>query len=112
MNRRLLFDQNLSARVVASLLNKFPDSRHVGKLRIGDNSDEAVWAYAKLNGFCIVSKDADFHQMSFLYGAPPKTIWLRLGNCSTDAVVTCIKSNHAEIVSFLEEAESALLILR
>jgi predicted nuclease of predicted toxin-antitoxin system len=111
MTRKLLFDQNLSARIVSALGHEFTGSKHVGRLKLGDNSDAAVWAYAKENGFCIVSKDADFHQMSFLYGAPPKAIWIRLGNCSTDAVVVCIKSNQAAINAFMEEAESALLIL-
>ena len=111
MSRKLLFDQNLSARIVSALSIEFPGSRHVGRLKLGDSSDAAVWAYAKENGFCIVSKDADFHQMSFLYGAPPKAIWIRLGNCSTDAVVACIKSNEAAIIAFMDEAERALLVL-
>lgn len=111
MSRKLLFDQNLSARIVFALADDFPDSRHVGRLNLGDNSDEAVWKHAKKNGFCIVSKDADFHQMSFLYGAPPKAIWIRLGNCSTDEVVVCIKSNKAAIEAFMDDTESALLVL-
>ncbi len=112
MTRKLLFDQNLSARIVSALRIEFPESRHVGRLKLGDNSDAAVWEYAKENGFCIVSKDADFHQMSFLYGAPPKAIWIRLGNCSTDAIVACIKSNQTVMNAFMDDTESALLVLK
>jgi len=41
--------------------------------------DAAVWAYALARGLTIVSKDADFHQRSFLHGAPPRAIWIRRG---------------------------------
>jgi predicted nuclease of predicted toxin-antitoxin system len=33
-----------------------------------------------------VSKDTDFHQRSFLFGGPPKVVWIRLGNCSTEDI--------------------------
>lgn len=34
---------------------------------------------SKAGGFAIVPKDADFRQLSFLYGSPPKVVWLRVG---------------------------------
>ena len=42
-----------------------------------------IWNYARDNGLTIVSKDSDFHRMSFVLGAPPQVIWLRVGNCPT-----------------------------
>lgn len=48
--------------------------------------DDAVWDYAKVQGFAIVSKDSDFAERSFLYGSPPKVVWIRLGNCSTATI--------------------------
>jgi hypothetical protein len=47
-----------------------------------------VWHYAAEEGFTILSKDADFHERSFLLGHPPKVIWIRRGNCSTDEVLS------------------------
>ncbi len=52
-------------------------------------SDAEIWDYAGEAGFVIVSKDNDFQQMSFVFGSPPKVIWIRRGNCSvqeTDVV--------------------------
>lgn len=111
MTRRLLFDQNLSSRAARELEREFPGSRHVSRIKLGDNSDAAIWAFAKENGYCIVSKDSDFHQMSFLYGAPPKAIWVRMGNCSTSALIACIHSRQSEIAAFLDDVESAFLVL-
>lgn len=82
----LLFDQNLSHRLVRSLAEIFPHSSHVRDIGLGRTDDEAVWQYAAAEGFAIVSKDSDFHQLSFLRGHPPKVVWIRRGNCSTDEI--------------------------
>jgi predicted nuclease of predicted toxin-antitoxin system len=63
------------------------------------------------NGFAIVSKDADFRQMSFLFGTPPKVIWLRLGNCTTDDIIRCLGESEAAVANFLLDPESPLLVL-
>jgi predicted nuclease of predicted toxin-antitoxin system len=51
-------------------------------------ADQMVWEYAKTKRLIIVSKDADMHQRSFLSGAPPKVVWVRLGKCSNLNVET------------------------
>jgi predicted nuclease of predicted toxin-antitoxin system len=80
---KLLFDQNLSHRLVKALASEFPESVHVRDVGLEKALDEPVWEYAKANSFVIVSKDSDFHQRSFLFGHPPKVVWIRRGNCST-----------------------------
>jgi predicted nuclease of predicted toxin-antitoxin system len=49
--------------------------------------------------------------MSFLYGAPPKTIWLRCGNCPIATLEATIRRNAEKISSFLNAAEGALLVI-
>ena len=78
---KLLLDQNLSHLLLASLTELYPGSTHVRDVDLASASDEAVWTYAARQGFTIVSKDADFHQRSFVLGAPPKVVWIRRGNC-------------------------------
>lgn len=108
---KLLFDQNLPTRIVSSLFDIFPNSLHVKTLGMESTDDRAIWNYARDNDFSIISKDSDFHQMSFLFGAPPKTIWLRCGNCSTTVLETIIRRNSRKIAAFLEDDESALLVI-
>jgi len=79
----LLFDQNLSPRLVTRLTDVYPNSLHVDTLGLGTSSDRDVWEYARLNAFIIVTKDADFSELSVLLGTPPKVIWIRRGNCYT-----------------------------
>jgi predicted nuclease of predicted toxin-antitoxin system len=108
---KLLYDQNLPARIVISLSDIFPNSVHVKTLGMGATDDRAIWNYARDNGFSIISKDSDFHQMSFLFGAPPKTIWLRCGNCSTTTLENIVRRNNRKIAVFLNDEDSALLVI-
>ncbi len=73
--------------------------------------DEAVWGYARDNGFVIVSKDSDFHQLSFLFGHPPKVIWIRRGNCSTAAVVSLLRQRLLDILKFGRQEDGTFLAL-
>lgn len=59
----------------------------------------------------IVSKDSDFHQMSLLYGHPPKTVWLRVGNAPTSTTATLLRDHHATMRHFHEDPNAALLAL-
>ena len=108
---KLLFDQNLSYRLVIQLGDIYPDSQHVRNTGLKDADDGAIWEYARRQGYIIVSKDTDFHQRSFLFGHPPKVIWIRLGNCSTSDVETVLRKAVDEIRRFVEDDETSLLIL-
>jgi predicted nuclease of predicted toxin-antitoxin system len=67
---KLLFDQNVSHRLVGRLADIYPDSLHVREVGLRDAGDADIWEYAKRNDFVIVSKDSDFQQRSLLYGHP------------------------------------------
>ena len=70
------------------------DSTHVRDVGLAAAADDLVWRYAAEQGLTIVSKDADFHERSFLLGRPPKVIWIRRGNCSTDEVLSLLQEAH------------------
>ncbi len=108
---KLLFDQNLSHKLVRSLADLFPDSIHVRDVGLKTAADPLVWEYAKTNDLMIVSKDSDFHQRSFLYGFPPKVMWVRLGNCSTADVERVLRTNFDAIKSFYGDKHATFLSL-
>jgi predicted nuclease of predicted toxin-antitoxin system len=108
---KLLLDENLSPRLVDLLSDLYPGSDHVHNLNLGGANDSEVWGYAKLRGFAIVSKDSDFAERSVLESDPPKIIWVRLGNCSTEEVEKLLRSAHEMIRGFLEEDEETCLLL-
>ena len=108
---KLLFDQNLSHRLVQALQKEFPDSRHVREVGLEEATDAVVWQYAAQQGFAIVTKDADFHQRSFLFGHPPKVVWLRVGNTSTTKIEALLRRRVDDVGAFCSDPESAFLIL-
>ena len=108
---RLLFDENLSPRLVTLLAEDFPESTHVDSIGLHGKSDEAIWRYAQEHGLVLVSKDNDFRQLSFLRGAPPKVVWLRIGNSPTAEAATRLRTSRSDIALFVQDAETALLSL-
>jgi predicted nuclease of predicted toxin-antitoxin system len=94
---KLLFDQNLSFKLVQSVADAFPQSNQVGLLGLAKADDREVWDFAKTNEFTIVSQDADFAEMAALLGPPPKVIWLRSGNQPTAAISKLLR-HHAELI--------------
>ncbi len=108
---RLLLDHNLSPRLVEAIAGAFPGAMHVARVGLARADDAQVWAYAKEHAFCIVTKDSDFSDLSALRGAPPKVIWLRIGNCTTDESLQALLRGGPTIASFLRDPASGLLVL-
>jgi predicted nuclease of predicted toxin-antitoxin system len=103
---KLLFDQNLSFKLCRRLGDLFPDSSQVRLIGMDQAEDREIWEYARANDFTIVTLDADYTDLSALYGAPPKVVWLRCGNQPTSAVERLIR-NHAEEIAALEADNTA-----
>jgi predicted nuclease of predicted toxin-antitoxin system len=108
---KLLLDENLSPALVTILSDIYQDTSHVRDFGLKSAPDPVVWAHAARDGYTIVSKDADFHHRSFLYGHPPKVIWIRLGNCSTRDVAELLVERRETIEAFHLSAESSFLVL-
>jgi predicted nuclease of predicted toxin-antitoxin system len=108
---KLLLDENLSYRLVAQLASAFPSSAHVDSVGLHAQSDSAIRNFARDNGFAIVSKDDDFRQLSFLHGAPPKVIWLSVGNATTNTILRILNDKHPAIDAFESDPVESLLIL-
>lgn len=106
---KLLFDENLSPRLVRDLAAQFPESAHVRECGLLGHPDEEVWEYARIHGFTLISKDSDFQQRSFIYGHPPKLVWLRIGNCSRQQLFELIATHEAAIRAFDADAFESVL---
>ena len=108
---KLLFDQNLSPKLAGRLADLLPGSSHVQFEGLDCASDEQVWEHARLNGFAIVTKDADFNNLSVVRGNPPKVVWLLVGNCTTGQVEALLRTRIAEIEAFEKDDSLGTLAL-
>lgn len=108
---KLLFDENLSPRLIDPLSDLYPGSVHVDEAGLGSADDSAIWERAKENGFTIVSKDSDFEVRSVLLGAPPKVICVRAGNCASAEVESLLRAAVEIVRQFIHEDKETFLIL-
>jgi predicted nuclease of predicted toxin-antitoxin system len=91
---KLLLDENLSRRLVPFLQNDYPDSTQVTLIELETASDLDIWKYAQENGFVIVTRDADFYELSLHCKVnAPRVVWLRISNTSKNEVLKLLLSN-------------------
>jgi predicted nuclease of predicted toxin-antitoxin system len=109
---RLLFDEPLSEELCEALADIFPGSLHIRLLGQGGAADTTVWELARAHGGVVVSKDEDFHRLAILRGAPPKFVWIQLGNCTTNDIAELLRRHHDDIIRFSEQHEATVLELR
>jgi predicted nuclease of predicted toxin-antitoxin system len=108
---KLLFDANLSPRLVRAVIDFFPGAVHVFDCGEIYDDDQLIWAYAARHHCIIVTKDGDFQSLSLVRGAPPKVVWLRVGNAGTAVVATLLRARLPDVELFDANPEASLLVL-
>ncbi len=93
------------------LRDAFPGSVHVTEIDLDAATDQEVWDHARKHDLVLMSKDSDFRQLAFLYGPPPKVVWLRVGNATTASVANLVLDHVEAIESFVANEDEALLVL-
>jgi predicted nuclease of predicted toxin-antitoxin system len=108
----LLFDQNISFKVAKRIRDVFPRAQHVSDIKLEGSQDIEIWEYSKINNYCIVTYDSDFIDLTTLKGFPPKIIWLRLGNTTTEKIISRLLTDFKLIFDFLESEDTAFLEIK
>jgi predicted nuclease of predicted toxin-antitoxin system len=109
---KLLLDENLSRRIVPFLQEAYPDSTQVALIALEAATDLTIWEFAKANNFVIVTRDADFLDLSLVKGQPPKIIRLRTANQTRAKLLSVLLVNQAVIEeSLLKNDEACIEIL-
>ncbi|MCY7323071.1 MAG: DUF5615 family PIN-like protein [Phormidesmis sp. CAN_BIN36] len=108
---KLLYDQNLSPLLVDHLAGLYPESKHVYEIGLDRSDDLILWTHAQQYDFIIVTRDADFNEISLIRGFPPKVVWIRRGNCSTREIEAMLRSRFDTIQSLNENSNAGILTL-
>ncbi|HET8861584.1 DUF5615 family PIN-like protein [Marivirga sp.] len=98
---RLIFDQNISHRILKELPDRFSDATTIKSEGLINATDKEIWEFAKKSNLTIVTQDSDFNDLNSVYGFPPKIIWLRLGNLLTIQIAKIILTQEEEIINFI-----------
>lgn len=100
---KLLLDENLSRRLVPFLQHDYPGSTQVVLLGLESASDTDVWQRAKDDGYVIVTRDADFQELSLVWGQPPQIIRLKTPNQTRGATLKVLIDSKIAIEEALVE---------
>ncbi|WP_031436461.1 DUF5615 family PIN-like protein [Methylobacter tundripaludum] len=90
---KLLFDENLSRRIVPFIQDSYPGSTQVALIGL----ERVIRQYAINNDYVIVTQDADFYEMGLIHGQPPKIVWLKMGNHSKTTTIKTLLDNKQAI---------------
>jgi predicted nuclease of predicted toxin-antitoxin system len=110
---KLLFDANLSPKLVKQLQDLFPGSVHLFDLPLPrDAPDSAIWTYAQRNSFDIVTADRDdYAALARRFGPPPKVILLESWRYPTRFAEQLLRRN-AILIAHFGATDEAILVLR
>lgn len=108
---KLLFDENLSRKLVQRLADLFPESAHVVGVALMKSPDREIWDFAKANGFILVSTDLDFYDLATTVGPPPKVVWLRRWTHPTADAERVLRREAIRISEFVNDPELGVLVL-
>ncbi len=108
---KLLFDQNISFRLIKRIIDIFPDAKQVRELGLENSTDTEIFDFAKRNNFAIVTFDSDFCDLNIIRGFPPKIIWIRTGNTTTKKLEDLLRKKSDLIELFLREDFGCLEII-
>ncbi len=97
---KILFDQNISYRIVKKLETHFDKVSQVRLEGLENSTDLEIWDYAKANDFVIVTFDVDFYDFSVIWGALPKIILIRSFDQTTSSVIHLLLKHMASIKDF------------
>lgn len=106
---KLLFDHNLSWRLATTLADLYPESTHVYTLNLFEKDDRVIWQFARDQQFVIVTKDSDFNDLMQLYGYPPKIVWMRKGNCTTQQIADALRQDYSAIQHLVDDVLVGIL---
>ena len=109
---KLLFDANLSPKLVDRLDDLFPGSVHIFETGLARNTpDQTIWEYARANEFTSITADSDFLDLAQSRGAPPKVV--RIENCDYRTTeVEDLLRRHAISIAEMEQSPRTILSIR
>lgn len=101
---RILIDQNISFRLIPKINHLFSEVEHVRSLGLTDAADITIFRQARLLNYDgILTLDEDFENIIIENSPPPKILWLRVRNCSTNHLAEIIVNKTEVIHGFLKE---------
>lgn len=105
---KFLVDNQLPAALARFLEASGFEAAHVYDLGFDLALDRDIWAYAKANGFTVISKDDDFFHLATLDMNGPPLVWVRLGNCRKRVLLTKFNEYLPKIIDLFQAGQKVI----
>ncbi|MBP6734049.1 MAG: DUF5615 family PIN-like protein [Chromatiaceae bacterium] len=105
---KFLVDNQLPAALVRWLAARGLDACHVSDVGLEEASDQHVWDYAVAQDRVLISKDEDFLHLATRSGFAAPLIWVRLGNCRKQALLSAFDALLLQLLTALAEGQRVI----
>jgi len=102
---KFLVDNQLPAALARWLSAQGHDAVHVLDRGQGQTDDRQIWSDAIAENRIVVSKDEDFFILATRPDDAGRLLWLRLGNCRTQHLLTKLDQAWSDIESVLASGQ-------
>lgn len=106
-----IIDNNLSPKLIPALKTIYPRIVHVLELGMDEDNDLDIWNFAHDNELHIATKDKYFQNIQYSFGYPPKIIWIQCDNVSSKYIITILKSQKNDILSFIDHSSFGTYVI-
>jgi predicted nuclease of predicted toxin-antitoxin system len=100
---RFVVDAQLPPALARWLVTQGQAAEHVTEVGLLAAEDRPIWDYALRNSAVIISKDEDFPTRAMQNKAAPCIVWVRLGNCSNQALLQWFAPLLPKLLKLLDE---------
>ncbi len=107
---KFLIDNQLPVALSRLLSQEGHDAVHVLELGMGSASDLEIAQCAAADARTIITKDEDFVVLAALGRCEAPAIWIRLGNCRTEALLGFFSGSLSLILERLQSGEAVIEI--
>lgn len=81
-------------------------------LKLRDAKDYEIFLAAKrFNNVIIITKDKDFVRLSLTHGTPPKILWIRIGNATTEKMKDVFRRKLIQCIESFNEMNSIVELI-
>ena len=108
---KFIVDAQLPPALAQSLSRLGHEAEHVANVGLLDANDRSIRQYATEHNLVVITKDEDFTSSLFWQKNHPAVIWLRVGNCSNQALLNWFLPMLPKILLRLQEGEKLIEVV-
>lgn len=108
---KFIVDAQLPPALAQCIARLGHEAKHVIDVDLLGANDQSIRQYATEHNLVVITKDEDFTVSLFRQKRHPAVIWLRVGNCSNQALLNWFLPMFPNILRRLQEGEKLIEVV-